>query len=406
MRLTQVLCNTGSRICAKQKKYYFAPAIEGAAEHEIPVLHKASLRCMQPFSHPQVSRVKLSEINNHLLSKISQSQIDENEELMEPMNTIEDLCSDHSKLITRIDLPIYEEDLDNDDLKNEILLSTIFSDTTRLCSNSNQGTYQKTEEYYLEELEELLSYYNLIDEQRKILTVTAGTLNFTNIEAVFLIENFKPLIECDRLTISPNWNLFIATGTEDDPVFCTIPTERDKRNNVWRAPLTGPNQSSIPLNYIDPSDPKHELSKELTIPFIAGLNVEDFTKVIEDEKDLLSGLRKELKTFTQSKPDESKIKEEIYQDLIRPRIDKISQKFKAISNIHKLKVRGTVFATAALSLLSLSFGQYLAAATQMLSVATGSAGLVKFEAEYQTDMENLKSDPMYLLWKLGQLRKH
>ncbi|GEM_PF-3570005 len=348
----------------------------------------------------------LPEINSYLLKKISQSEIDENEELMEPMNKIEQFCSDHSKLFSRIDLPPDNEDLENEHLTDEIFLSTIFSDTTRLCSNSNQGTYKLTDEYLPEEIEELLTYHNVIDEKRKILTVTAGTLNFTNTEASFLLDNFSPLIESGRLTISPNWNLFIATGTQNDPVFCTVPTERDNKLNLWRAPLSGADQSSIPINYINPVDRQIELSKDLTIPFISGINVKDFAKVIEDHSDLLSGLRKELKSFTHLKPEERKDKEEIYQELIRPRIDKISQKFKSISNIHKLKVRGTVFATATLSLLSLSFGQYLTAATQMLSVATGTAGLVKFEAEYQTDIEKLRDDPMFLLWNLGQLKKH
>lgn len=348
--------------------------------------------------------MNLPEINSNLLNRISQSKLNENEELMGIMDNIETFCSDHSKLFSRIDLPSDQNDLENKDLSNEILLSTIFSDTTRICSNSNQGTYKKTEEYITEEIEELLSYYNIIDNEKKILTVTAGTLNFTQSEADFLLKKFNPLIESGRLTISPNWNLLIVTGTENDPVFCTVPADRDKRNNIWRAPLTGQDQTYIPINHIDSNSPQHTLSKEITIPFISGIDVHDFSKVIEDENDLLSGLRKELKSFTQLKPEEVKHQEEIYQDQIRPRIDNINKKFKAISNIHKLKVRGTVLATATLSLLSLSFGDYLTAASQMLSVATGSAGLVKFESEYQTEIENLRNDPLYLIWKLGRLK--
>lgn len=347
----------------------------------------------------------LPEINSNLLNKISQSKINENDEILESMNLIEQFCSDHSKLYSRIDLPPLEEDLGNQDLANEILLSTIFSDTTRLCSNSNQGTYQKTEEFIQEEIQELLSYYKLINDDKEVLTIAAGTLNFSPTEASFIIDNFAPLVESGRLTIAPNWNLLIATGTGEDPVFCTVPTERDNDKGIWRAPLYGQEQTSIPVNYISPIDPQLEISKDIVIPFITGLSIKDFSQVLDDENDLLSGFRKELKSLTQLKPEERKHKSEIYQDLIRPKIDKISQKFKSISNIHKLKVRGTVFATATLSLLSLSFGEYITAATQMISVATGSAGLVKFQAEYQTDIENLKSDPLYLLWKLGQLKK-
>lgn len=75
------------------------------------------------------------------------------------------------------------------------------------------------------------------------------------------------------------------------------------------------------------------------------------------------------------------------------------------SDIHKLKVKGVVLVTASLSLLSVAFGDYLAAAPTMLSVGTGSAGFVKFESEYQTEVANLKNDPLYLLGKLNKGQK-
>lgn len=346
----------------------------------------------------------LAQINTKIFKEITKDEHEGGGELLKSMDKIEDLCSDRSKLYSRFDLPSSNENLDKN-VSEGILLSTLFSDTTKIVSNSNFGTYQKTEEYIPEEIEELLGYYDIIDDTKKIQVISAGTFAFTEDEGEYLEKNFQPLFESERLTLSPNRNLMIVAGTKEDPNFYTVPAERDKIKNVWRAPLTGDAQSSIPITYYADSEEQASLTQEIVLPFISGLNIKDFAKILNDENDLLSSFRKELKSLTQLNNEEKKHSAEIYQDLIRPRVDKITQKFKSVSEIHKLKVSGVVLVTASLSLLSVAFGDYLAAASTMLSVGTGSAGFVKFESEYQTEIANLKSDPLYLLWKLNKSKK-
>lgn len=346
----------------------------------------------------------LAELNKKLLESIVEDEHEGSGEFLKQLDEIDNLSSDRFKLYSRFDLPTSNIDSDRN-VVDRILLSTLFSDTTKIYTNSSFATYQKTEEYIPEEINELLSYYNIVDEKKKLQGIAAGSFSFTEEEALFLHKNFGPLFESERLTLSPNRNLLIIAGTEDDPNTYTVPAERDRINNIWRAPLTGEAQSSIPITYYQNAEPSKNITQEILIPFISGLDIKDFAKILDDENDLLSTFRREIKSLTQVKPGDIKYSEEIYQDLIRPRVDKITQKFKSISNIHKFKIRGIVFTTASLSLLSVAFGSYLAAATTMLSVGTGSAGLVKFESEYQSEMENLKNDPLYLLWKLKQVKK-
>jgi hypothetical protein len=346
----------------------------------------------------------LAQINAKIFQEIMKDEHEGGSELLKSMDKIEDLCSDRSKLYSKFDLPTSQEEFDKN-VTDRILLSTLFSDTTMIVSNSNFGTYHKTEEYIPAEIDELLGYYDLIDDRKKIQGISAGSFVFTDNEGEYLEKNFQPLFESERLTLSPNRNLMIIAGTQDEPNIYTVPAERDRIKNLWRAPLTGDSQSSIPITYYTESNEQAALTQEIVLPFISGLSIKDFAQVLDDENDLLSSFRKELKTLTQLKKDEKKHSAEVYQDLIRPRVDKITQKFKSVSEIHKLKVSGVVLVTASLSLLSIAFADYLAAASTMLSVGTGSAGFVKFESEYQTEIANLKSDPLYLLWKLRKAKK-
>lgn len=345
----------------------------------------------------------LSQINSKLLTEIIKDEHKGGIEFLNSLDEINVLCSDRSKLYSRFDLPTSKKRL-NKNVNDGILLSTLFSDTTKIYSNSSFGTYQKTEEYIPEEIVELLAYYGIVNDKTKIQIVSAGTFSFTDNEAEFLLKRFEPLFESERLTISPNQNLLIAAGTKENPSFYTVVTERDKINNLWRAPLTGDSQSSIPITYYAETEEQADLTQEIMLPFISGLDIKDFAQILNDENDLLYSFRKELKSLTTLKQDEKRYSSEIYQDLIRPRVDKITQKFKSVSEIHKLKVKGVVLVTASLSLLSVAFGDYLAAASTMLGVGTGSAGLVKFESEYQAEIANLKTDPLYLLWKLKNSR--
>jgi hypothetical protein len=348
--------------------------------------------------------MNLSSLNTKLLKDISKDEHEGAGEFLKAMDTFDDLCSDQSKLYSRFDLPSSQAEL-NKDVIEALLISTLFSDTTKLYSNSSFGSYQKTEEYYSHEINELLSYYDIIDDKKTIKVVTAGTSSFTEEEADFLNQNLLPLFESERLTLSPNRNLIIAAGDETEPSFYIVPTERDRINGIWRAPLTGQSQTSIPITDFAETEQQLELTQNIILPFISGLDVKDFNQILNDENDLLSNFRKELKSLTLLKPGEIKHSNEIYQDLIRPRLDKITKKFKSISEIHSLKVKGVVLVTAALSLLSVAFGDYITAASTMSSVGMGSAGFVKFESEYQTEIANLKNDPFYLLWKLKKARK-
>jgi len=350
--------------------------------------------------------MSLAKLNKKLLKSIIADEHKSGQLFFENSDLINNLCSDPHKLYSRIDLPNSTSDLDKNFL-DKIYLSTMFSDTTKLYSNSSFGFYRNTTQVNIEEIKELLTYYDIIDEigNKKIINIAEGYFTFTDEEGDFLKRNLTPLFETELLALTPSPNLLITAGTEKKPNFYSVPAEKDYNKKIWRAPLTGGTQNEIPIKQFQDSTRDNEIINSIMIPFISGIPAKEFVKIVEDEKDLLTSFRKEIKMLTKLSDNNKIHSDEMYQDILRPRLDTINSKFKSITQLHSFKVKGATLVTATLSLLSLTLGDYLNAASIMIGVGTGSAGLIKFESDYHNEISNLKNDPMYLLWKLKQVKK-
>lgn len=346
----------------------------------------------------------LSSINQTLLDAIIKDEHQAGEFYFKYAQQIDELCSNNHKIYSRIDLP--SQEINYKSFTDKIFISSILSDVSRIYPTSGFATYFGNDRFEEKELLELLEFHKVIDDKNKVLTVREGYFVFNDNEAEFLQTNFAPLFETGILTLTPDPNLMVITGTSaKESSIYTIPADIDFKNDTWRVPLYDGKQKDIPIRETSAYPRQSEIIHELMIPFISGLSAHDFSLVMQDENDLISSLRNEIKKITQLKDGDLVYSSEIYQDVIRPRVDKINHKFKSISELHSFKMKGVTVFTSVLSLLSLAAGDYMGAASIIIGLGTGTAGLVKFEADYHSEINNLKNDSMYLLWKLQNTKR-
>lgn len=346
----------------------------------------------------------LDTINRTLLENVISDQHKAGEKFFEYAQTIDSLCSNPQKLYSRIDFPSQESEYNS--FIQQVYISSIFSDVSKIYPTSGFATYFGDERYDEQEINELLEHHKIITNSKEILSVREGYFIFSDSEADFLQTNLNPLFDAGLITLTPNPNLMIIAGSKEEPNFYTVPAEVNFETDMWRAPLYSGKQKDIPIKQLTTSNPKQaEIIQEIMIPFISGLSAKDFSLVLQDEGDLISSFRYELKKLTDIKNNNYEYSSELYQDLIRPRIDRINQKFKSISELHSFKMKGVTAFTSILSLVSLAAGDFMGAASIIVGLGTGTAGVVKFEADYHSEVNNLKNDSMYLLWRLNQIRK-
>lgn len=346
----------------------------------------------------------LDTINRKLLENVIRDEHKAGEKFFEYAQRIDSLCSNPEKLYSRLDFPSQESDYNS--FLQQVYISSIFSDVSKIYPTSGFATYFGDDRYDKKEIKELLEHHKMITSSKEILSVREGYFIFSDSEAEFLQSNLNPLFDAGLITLTPNPNLMIIAGSKEEPKFYTVPAEVNFETDMWRAPLYNGKQKDIPIKQLTNKNSKQaEIIHEIMIPFISGLSAKDFSLVLQDEADLISSFRFELKKLTNIKDDNYEFSSELYQDLIRPRVDKINQKFKSVSELHSFKMKGVTAFTSILSLVSMAAGDFMGAASIIIGLGTGTAGLVKFEADYHSEINNLKNDSMYLLWRLNQIRK-
>lgn len=340
----------------------------------------------------------LAGINKKLLTIISNDEKEGNREFLQLTDTIDEFCTDRTKIFSRFDLPGDERSRDKD-LAEGILLSTLFSDTTRVYSNSRVGNFKRTDDYIPDELHRLLLHCPPGGERKNIQIVTAGTYLFTAAEAAYLNNNFLPLFESGQLTLSPNHHLLISATKPDKAKFYTLPAEKTSNSKLWRAPLTGDYQQSIPIVFTVTRKKQSALSKTVRFSFLSGLNSTDFARILQDEKDLLLSFRSTLKLLTELKPEEEKYRGKICRDIVQPVADRVTERFMAMADSPLMKNREAVVASATLSLIKPPLGDYLAAASTLLSKGAWPKKVGKTSTA--AGIIHTGNEPCYMLWKLS-----
>jgi hypothetical protein len=234
-----------------------------------------------------------------------------------------------------------------------------------------------------------------------------GYLVQTKENLALFLKTLEPLLEKELAIVHNSKTLLGLTQAEEDgtprhwTMYDIAPTNS---TGNWLVMENSEITKSLPINFT-PSDfsEKKELL-EITIPYLRGIDLNELTKVLNDNYNLLSSFRVNLKQLiAQAKADNKNI-EELKNDVIRPQVDKLSWEFKKIQEIHKLKVFGTTFTTITLGLLAYS----TSGISQIISTFLGTGGLglaIKNEVDFKQEILKLSNHPLYLMWELKKLSK-
>lgn len=231
------------------------------------------------------------------------------------------------------------------------------------------------------------------------------TLNEEELEDLF--TKLYPLVECGKILIRPEKVIYVHTPPETPsgfPHLHTYPADSNGDAEVWRRIGKSREQRSFPIFDSNSVIEHYGKISEVFIPFIGGINLTDYSKILLDEEDILSSFRAQTKSYMEILKKGDVHSEEFKRDVIQPKLDLIGRKFKTITNNHRLKVAGATFGTVGLQLLSLSQAGLAAALSQLISFGLGTVGFVKSEVEYQENIDKLRDIPEYLLWKINKQR--
>ncbi len=230
-------------------------------------------------------------------------------------------------------------------------------------------------------------YYNMGDDQVRDLNmalkpfIEKGAVLYRPSRAIFEFKVEKPKVGNIRLFhVNPDSPL-----AEWDLI--------DEPKSQHTIPLIGDFNSDLASTLFN-----------LSIPFFDKINLIDLNKILIDEYDLIREFRVELKKIANQGLQDKKTFIEIKEDVLKPRLDRINRKFKAIIKMKTFKNSGVILSSGLLSLVSLITNGPLATISKAIGVA-GSGGVFTNQADYINQLDNLKDDPLYLLWKLN-LKSH
>lgn len=244
---------------------------------------------------------------------------------------------------------------------------------------------------------------NLVKEGQNPILHAAILVQGPQVLSPFLRE-LEPMIKSEKLLVH---NSRIALGLTNKShknggrVWKIFEIDPASPYGNWLCTESAIRENTLPIDF----NPENLIDKnelfDLTIPYFKGIPFSELDKILDDHADHLSELRQELNNIiTKSKHDRTNISE-LKHDVIQPKIDKIGRDFKKISEIHTLKVGGTLIGSLTLGLMSLTTGGVAAAAGGLLG--SGGLGLALKEfSEYRKDMHEIRDNPLYLLWKLKQ----
>lgn len=246
--------------------------------------------------------------------------------------------------------------------------------------------------------EEYISKISKELSNRSVLFPGYGSISEELLESTF--QKFDLLIQSGKMLIRPEKLIFVT-----DPVtsYTTIHlADPDGKADEWNVVIDD-KQESLPLldNYNKHIRDSRVLS-EILLPYIHNIKIEEYSKIILDEEDIISSFRKETKNYLKTLKSDYTNSNEFKADVIQPKLDLINRKFKTITNNHRIKISGATLGTIGLALISTSEAGLISALSQFITFGLSTVGFVKTEADYNENIDKLKDIPEYLLWKINR----
>lgn len=287
---------------------------------------------------------------------------------------------------------------------DKIRFSAIFADFTNIYSTGGgkselQIMLKKNGEQVISAHQEIVSK---ILHKNSLPVMHPGYMTPNQAEVSSFLKIIEPLFEIEKV-LYHNARIIMGLTDKKTPngtgrVWEVFNIDPNSPFNNWIVMDTSVKSNSMPIDFGTNSNSNNEELFEISIPYLKGISFNDLALIIKDHEDLLSGFRKNLKTVIENAKQDKKAIIEMKNDIVRPEVDKISQKFNTIKNMHKLKVAGTTVSTVTLGLLSYS----TLGIGSIISGCLGSGGLgllLKHEADFQKEISDLKENPYYLMWK-------
>ncbi len=220
-----------------------------------------------------------------------------------------------------------------------------------------------------------------------------------------LVAELVPFIEKGRLLIQPDRALFVP---KDDP--------QENGSRRWEAVNVSPfsplehweiaeevTSRPILMDYQTTDHLDHKSLFEITIPYLEGVSFDDLAKILEDEGDLISGLRSSIKDALKSCGSEVN-PNEVVRDVVNPKVDAVNRKFRSIVGSHSFKIAGAAVGTVVLAYTSVT-GSGLSSAIATICGSGGIGLLGKEYSSFKEKINSLKEDPYYFLWRCKKLKK-
>lgn len=220
----------------------------------------------------------------------------------------------------------------------------------------------------------------------------------------FSIELRQPLAK-NRMVLRPDRIVLTPTDQKSPDggrIWQALGVEKDSPVTQWIVSEKTAQTNAIPLiENLPDSDLQKEL-QTIMVPYLSGISINDLEKVIQDNSDCISNFRVHIKELIKNY---GSIKDlnEINSDLIKPEVEKINRKFNQVANIHSMRVKGVVAVTAVVSMAALTTLGVNTAIYGLLGA--GGLGLINSESKFKEDLAELENNPMFLLWKIKQLKK-
>lgn len=294
---------------------------------------------------------------------------------------------------------IYLQDLDTQ--MNWIKFSLIFSDFTSLLPiYGNRARIiipQKDDPHYIDKIS---ISDNLAEMIENCSSICCGYWMHEEEELAELIRVVEPLVDAGRVIVRPS------------PIVLVFNKPSENAEGRWEMLNADPNspqgnfllhdqdkQESIPIKYGKTDSEIERKIFDISIPYIEGVSFSELLKIVNDEQDNITSFRKGIKSLINEAIDNNADMQEVFNDFVRPETDRLNKRFRAITNIHGLRIAGASVSTAAMSLFALNTSGWVSGLANLMGA--GGIGLITNEvSEYIKARESLKESPLYFLWRL------
>lgn len=216
-----------------------------------------------------------------------------------------------------------------------------------------------------------------------------------------MVKQLRPFIERKKLLIQPDRSLFLLRVDESGKrTWESVEVAQFSPIEHWEI-IDERTSRPIPLQFESDDSLNQKILFEITIPYLDGVNFSDLAKILDDEGDLISGLKASIKEAIKevSNDVDPKI---LVRDVINPKVDILNRKFKLAINSHAFKVAGAAVGTVVLAYTAVTS----AGISSAIATVCGSGGVGLLGKEYSSYLEKvnkLKEDPYYFLWRCKKL---